>query len=130
MRTLAGAVTGLLFAVGLWIAIAGFRGITQRSTARRSISWDQLWWRGGLVLAAAAVGFLVPRPATAAVPVSPTVYREGGHPLRLTWTARVREGENGSFSLYRRQSGRHVHVGDGLRAGECAAHGRHEHSRA
>lgn len=63
-----------------------------------------------LVLAAAAVGFLVPRPATAAVPVSPTVYREGGHPLRLTWTARVREGENGSFSLYRRQSGRQVHV--------------------
>lgn len=59
MRTLAGAVTGLLFAVGLWIAIAGFRGITQRSTARRSISWDQLWWRGGLVVAAAAAGWTV-----------------------------------------------------------------------
>ncbi len=57
MRTLAGAVTGLLFAVGLWIAIAGFRGITQRSTVRRSISWDQLWWRGGLVVAAAAAGW-------------------------------------------------------------------------
>ena len=57
MRTLAGAVTGLLFAVGLWIAIAGFRGITQRSTVRRSISWDQLRWRGGLVVAAAAAGW-------------------------------------------------------------------------
>lgn len=57
MRTLAGAVTGLLFAVGLWIAIAGFRGITQRSTVRRSISWDHLWWRGGLVVAAAAAGW-------------------------------------------------------------------------
>ena len=57
MRTLAGAVTGLLFAVGLWIAIAGFRGVTQRSTVRRPISWDQLWWRGGLVLAAAAAGW-------------------------------------------------------------------------
>lgn len=57
MRTLAGAVTGLLFAAGLWIAIAGFRGVTQRSTVRRPISWDQLWWRGGLVVAAAAAGW-------------------------------------------------------------------------
>lgn len=57
MRTLAGAVTGLLFAVGLWIAIAGFRGVTQRSTVRRPISWDQLWWRGGLVVAAVAAGW-------------------------------------------------------------------------
>ena len=57
MRTLAGAITGLLFAAGVWIAIAGFRGVTQRSTVRRPISWDQLWWRGGLVLAAAAAGW-------------------------------------------------------------------------
>ncbi|MBI4932877.1 MAG: pilus assembly protein TadB [Actinobacteria bacterium] len=57
MRTLAGAVTGLLFAAGLWIVIAGFRGVTQRSTVRRPISWDQLWWRGGLVVAAAAAGW-------------------------------------------------------------------------
>ncbi|MGD9702821.1 MAG: type II secretion system F family protein [Ilumatobacteraceae bacterium] len=57
MRTLAGAVAGLLFAAGLWIAIAGFRGVTQRSTVRRPISWDQLWWRGGLVVVAAAAGW-------------------------------------------------------------------------
>ena len=57
MRTLAGAVTGLLFAAGVWIAIAGFRGVTQRSTVRRPISWDQLWWRGGLFVAAAAAGW-------------------------------------------------------------------------
>lgn len=57
MRTLAGAVTGLLFAAGVWIAITGFRGVTQRSTVRRPISWDQLWWRGGLVVAAAAAGW-------------------------------------------------------------------------
>jgi Flp pilus assembly protein TadB len=57
MRTLAGAVTGLLFAAGVWIAIAGFRGVTERSTLRRPISWDQLWWRGGLVVAAAAAGW-------------------------------------------------------------------------
>lgn len=57
MRTLAGAVTGLLFAAGVWIAIAGFRGVTQRSTVRRPIPWDQLWWRGGLVVAAAAAGW-------------------------------------------------------------------------
>ena len=72
-----------------------------------------------LVLAAAAVGFFAPRPATAAVPISHTVYREGGHPLRLTWTARVRQGENGSFSLYRRQSGRQVHVA--TLPAECSA---------
>jgi Flp pilus assembly protein TadB len=57
MRTLAGAVTGLLFAAGVWIAMAGFRGVRQRSTVRRPISWDQLWWRGGLVVAAAAAGW-------------------------------------------------------------------------
>lgn len=57
MRTLAGAVTGLLFAAGVWIAIAGFRGVTRRSTVRRPISWDQLWWRGGLVVAAAIAGW-------------------------------------------------------------------------
>ena len=57
MRTLAGAVTGLLFAAGVWIALVGFRGVTQRSTVRRPISWDQLWWRGGLVVAAAAAGW-------------------------------------------------------------------------
>ena len=57
MRTLAGAITGLLFAAGVWIAIAGFRGVTQRSTVRRPISWDQLRWRGGLVVAAAAAGW-------------------------------------------------------------------------
>ncbi len=57
MRTLAGAVTGLLFAGGWWIAIAGLRGVTQRSAVRRQISWDQLLWRGGLVVAAAAAGW-------------------------------------------------------------------------
>lgn len=57
MRTLAGAIAGLLLAVGVWIVIAGVRGVAERSAPRRSISWDQLWWRGGLVVAAAAAGW-------------------------------------------------------------------------
>jgi tight adherence protein B len=57
MRTLAGAIVGLLLAVGVWIVIAGLRGVTERSAPRRSISWDQLWWRGGLVVAAATAGW-------------------------------------------------------------------------
>ena len=57
MRTLAGAVIGVLFAAGVWIAIAGWRGVEQRSAPRRSVSWDQLWWRGALVIGAAVAGW-------------------------------------------------------------------------
>lgn len=63
------------------------------------------------VLVAAAAGFSAPRSSAATVS-SPTVFREGGHPLRLSWTARVREGEVGSFTLYRRQVGRQVRVAE------------------
>ncbi len=57
MRTLAGAVIGLLFAAGIWIAIAGLRGSAQRPAARRVVAWDQIWWRAGLVVAAVVAGF-------------------------------------------------------------------------
>lgn len=59
MRTLAGAVIGMLFAAGVWIAVAGWRGVEQRSAPRRSVSWDQLWWRGALVLGAAVAGWVL-----------------------------------------------------------------------
>lgn len=59
MKTLAGAVIGVLFAVGVWIAVAGWRGVEQRSAPRRSVSWDQLWWRGALVMGAAVAGWVL-----------------------------------------------------------------------
>ncbi len=59
MRTLAGAVIGVLFAAGVWIAVAGWRGVEQRSSPRRSVSWDQLWWRGALVIGAAVAGWVL-----------------------------------------------------------------------
>jgi len=59
VRTLAGAVIGVMFAAGVWIAIAGWRGVERRSTPRRSISWDQLWWRGALVIGAAVAGWML-----------------------------------------------------------------------
>ena len=57
MRTLAGAIAGLLLAVGVWIVIAGLRGVAERGPSRRPISWDQLWWRGGLIVAAVATAW-------------------------------------------------------------------------
>jgi Flp pilus assembly protein TadB len=59
VRTLAGAVIGVLFAAGVWIAVAGWRGVEQRSSPRRSVSWDQLWWRGALVIGAAVAGWVL-----------------------------------------------------------------------
>ena len=59
MRTLAGGVFSVLFAAGVWIAVAGWRGVEQRSAPRRSISWDQLWWRGALVIGAAVAGWVL-----------------------------------------------------------------------
>lgn len=57
MRTLAGSIAGLLLAVGVWIVIAGVRGVSERGPSRRPISWDQLWWRGGLIVAAVATAW-------------------------------------------------------------------------
>lgn len=60
MRALAGATVGVLAAAGVWFVIAGATGITGRSHLRpRSVSWDQVWWRTALAMAAAAVGWAV-----------------------------------------------------------------------
>jgi Flp pilus assembly protein TadB len=58
MRTLAGAVVGVLVAAGCWLAIAGVVGAADRGGGRRQpVPWEQLWWRAGLVVGATAVGW-------------------------------------------------------------------------
>lgn len=59
MRTLAGAIVGLLAGVGVWLAIVGWRGVAERDTPRRAISIDGLWWRAALVGAAFVMTFAV-----------------------------------------------------------------------
>ena len=59
MRTLAGAIVGLLAGVGVWLAIAGWRGVPDRDVARRPISTDGLWWRAALVGVAFVMTFAV-----------------------------------------------------------------------
>lgn len=55
MRTLAGAVVGVLAASGIWIAVAGIRGVAIPDRPPRSISMDGLWWRAALVVVAFGV---------------------------------------------------------------------------
>lgn len=55
MRTLAGAIVGLLAGIGIWIAVAGATGVTVRERASRQVNWPRVWLRGGLVAAAAVV---------------------------------------------------------------------------
>jgi hypothetical protein len=38
------------------------------------------------------------------------VFRQGGHALQVSWTARVSAAESGSFTLYRRQGSRQITV--------------------
>lgn len=59
MRTLAGAVVGILAASGAWIAVAGIRGVAIPERPRRTIDTDGLWWRAALVAAAFVVVFAI-----------------------------------------------------------------------
>ena len=59
MRPLAGAFVGVLAASGIWIVIAGIRGVAVPDRPRRTIDTDGLWWRAGLVVVAAFVVFAV-----------------------------------------------------------------------
>lgn len=52
MTTLAGAIVGLLAGTGVWLAIAGWRGVAVPDRSRRSIDVEGLWWRAALVLVA------------------------------------------------------------------------------
>lgn len=59
MTTLAGAIVGLLAGAGLWLAIAGWRGVAVPDHPRRSIDVEGLWWRAGLVVAAFVAGVII-----------------------------------------------------------------------
>ena len=57
MITVAGVFVGVTVVIGVWLIVAGLH-LTERPAPRAlSISWDVLWWRGGLVMAAALVGW-------------------------------------------------------------------------
>lgn len=59
MTTLAGAIVGVLAATGVWLVIAGSRGVAEHDVPRRSINADGLWWRASLVAVAFVVAFAV-----------------------------------------------------------------------
>jgi tight adherence protein B len=59
MRTLAGAVVGVLAATGIWIAVAGIYGVTVPDRPRRTLDVNGLWWRVALVVGALVIVFAV-----------------------------------------------------------------------
>lgn len=60
MRTLAGALVGLLAASGVWVAVAGAVGVRCRERHRREpLEWHRWWWRGALVVAGFAGAWAV-----------------------------------------------------------------------
>lgn len=67
MTTLAGALVGLLAASGIWLAIAGWRGVPESDRPRRTVSVEGLWWRAALVFVAAVAAFVVTGWPAAAV---------------------------------------------------------------
>lgn len=52
MRTLVGALVGMLAATGVWVAFVGWRGVAVRPGRRPIAVSDDIWWRACLVLAA------------------------------------------------------------------------------
>jgi tight adherence protein B len=60
MRALAGFTVAVIAAVGVWMAIAGFRGVALKEQgASRSLQWDDLWWRGVVVFVAFVAGWVL-----------------------------------------------------------------------
>ena len=59
MRTLVGAIVGALAASGVWIAVAGFRGVAIPDRPARAISVHGLWWRLALVIAGFTAAYAV-----------------------------------------------------------------------
>jgi len=59
MRTLAGAIVGLLAATGVWVAVAGWRGVAVVPGRRGLTISDDLWWRACIVAAAAIAAWSV-----------------------------------------------------------------------
>ena len=60
MRALTGFTVGIMAAVGVWIAIAGFLGVAAKeSRVARTLRWDDLWWRAVIVLVAFVAGWVL-----------------------------------------------------------------------
>ena len=60
MRALAGFTVAVIAAVGVWMAIVGFRGVAVKEPrSSRSLRCDDLWWRGVIVLFAFVAGWLL-----------------------------------------------------------------------
>jgi tight adherence protein B len=59
MIPVAGAIVGLLAAVGVWIAVAGLVGVTVNERPAKTIVWADWWWRAALIGAGFTVGWLV-----------------------------------------------------------------------
>ena len=60
MRALTGFTVGIIAAAGVWVAIAGFRGVAVKETrAERSFRWEDVWWRAVIVLVAFVAGWVL-----------------------------------------------------------------------
>ncbi len=57
MRTAAGALVGLVAATGVWVAVAGWRGVTITDRRLPDVRWEVVGWRAGAVAAAAVAGW-------------------------------------------------------------------------
>ena len=57
MTTLAGALVGLIAAVGVWMAIVGWKGVAISPTVKRWSIPDDLWWRVALIMVALGLGW-------------------------------------------------------------------------
>ena len=60
MRALTGFTVGIIAAAGVWVAIAGFRGVAVKEMrAARSFRWEDVWWRAVIVLVAFVAGLVL-----------------------------------------------------------------------
>ena len=60
MRALTGFTIGIIAAAGVWLAIAGFRGVAIKVTrVDRPLRWEDVWWRAVIVLVAFAAGWVL-----------------------------------------------------------------------
>ena len=57
MITVAGSFVGATLAIGVWLIVAGVRTTDAPVPRSLHIAWEVVWWRGALVVAAAAVGW-------------------------------------------------------------------------
>ena len=59
MTALAGAIVGVIAAVGVWIAVLGATGVSVTEHPRRTVDWPTVGWRAALVVFAGAVVWVI-----------------------------------------------------------------------